>query len=830
MSILLLMTSEPRDLDKIREFLSQHLFSLAGRKIDWSLTDARGRTAFDIARALNDLALLQLLLDFDLPIPEYYDPSGLSAEVLTLLETRGAWQRESQSGAGGIYFNCAAAWIDRAASEMNAETTVEEAVLLFGKTGHGKSTLCNYHADVHYRRQGKGIVLAKDSPPEVTHRGNGITSTTLSPAVVTVPAKRWQLVDLAGVGDTRSLELEICAAVMLCLFMAHVKKIKGVSLVCTASSLDDTMLLQYRECATKVGRILLKNPLLAQHMLLVITKVDPAITQEDYRADLLEKLRALWDAEHLESVSEDVRSDDRVDLLALKRVTEILLQDTQAWRIIRVDVTEPESRIVLERAIEALPLADQIEFNFSNYHALVQRYVAIVMSFLEKQTQLQLRVVEQKKIMDEQQQHVDFWRNSEHILTGESTIEQRIVDADRERQTLESQLKKVKGDIDVLDAQQSRIASRLIVLLRQQAIIQSAPHHEEAALEHQTLSQSWQEVHDENQLVQSRLQDTLKDLNAALITCKKLQKVLRKEKVDIETIHKQAGEGVEEQLALAMKTYADANIKWENAVRQLSVNDAFFKRVNQLSKFLNRGKVSEPALKYPSTSVSASGFFDKKVRSNSSDLSAGDIKRLSELFGKLMRQMNSVDAQTAYAIKQSREEFHSTSRVADAFNAQVSDYGFVIEDGPGAGDCFFDAMADQLRERGIDRDATSEALRIQAASFMFAHQDEFRPFIEALSERSPEEYIQRAYESGEWADDPMMNALVRALNCVRLVIVRSDGAHPTIIPEVSEADDRPKVYLGYYVGLHYVSLRGEPSLAMNDEIARYERRVVGCGK
>ena len=211
--------------------------------------------------------------------------------------------------------------------------------------------------------------------------------------------------------------------------------------------------------------------------------------------------------------------------------------------------------------------------------------------------------------------------------------------------------------------------------------------------------------------------------------------------------------------------------------------------------------------------VDAAKVVSYKRRRVLSDSSDGEIKQLSEILKDFLSKKSSKDPVLAAIMKLSREEFIS-SAFANNLHLQAGHYDFTVQDVPGYGDCFFHAMADQLSIRGIHPGISQEMLRERAASFMVEHQEEFKPFIEALAQDGPEAYIQRAYEKGEWADDPVITALARELN-ITLVMIRSDGAYQAPINEVA---GQPRVYLGYYVGLHYVSLRGEPNARLEEHL------------
>lgn len=182
------------------------------------------------------------------------------------------------------------------------------------------------------------------------------------------------------------------------------------------------------------------------------------------------------------------------------------------------------------------------------------------------------------------------------------------------------------------------------------------------------------------------------------------------------------------------------------------------------------------------------------------------------------------DPELAKTIQKSFED-HKKSGATKSFNDRMVGYGLTIQDNEGLGNCFFLAIADQLREREIGLH-DHDSLRLEAATFMVTNIEEYRPFITGLTNESPSEYLERVFETGEWADEPVINALARAMD-ITIVIVRSDGAEPN---EINPGADRERVYLGYYVGVHYVSLRGEPNPELRSIIEKPNLHAAGLRK
>ncbi len=201
--------------------------------------------------------------------------------------------------------------------------------------------------------------------------------------------------------------------------------------------------------------------------------------------------------------------------------------------------------------------------------------------------------------------------------------------------------------------------------------------------------------------------------------------------------------------------------------------------------------------------------FFATAKLNTGSIDPHDMAKLSTLLINLERIKYELDLEQALHLSQatSGENVGSSSLLL----TQATRYGFAIEDRLvwHDGNCFLHAVEDQLKIRNIEQNVSYEQLRERAAAFMLTHSEEFKPFIEALDEANPESYIRRAYKDGEWVDDPMISALARTMD-MTFIIIRSDVEQPTVI----NPDKEHCLYIGYYVGLHYVSLRGA---AIQDE-------------
>lgn len=131
-------------------------------------------------------------------------------------------------------------------------------------------------------------------------------------------------------------------------------------------------------------------------------------------------------------------------------------------------------------------------------------------------------------------------------------------------------------------------------------------------------------------------------------------------------------------------------------------------------------------------------------------------------------------------------------------NAQK--YGLARQNVPGDGNCFFHAVFKQLPDE-LNNQYQSEVDIITAATnHIVEHFENYRNFIDDGVE--VDQLLNRFYEGEEWADNVMIQATARILNC-NLVIVRDDAAEPTIM---RQGEAMHNIILGYEVGFYYQAL------------------------
>ena len=147
--------------------------------------------------------------------------------------------------------------------------------------------------------------------------------------------------------------------------------------------------------------------------------------------------------------------------------------------------------------------------------------------------------------------------------------------------------------------------------------------------------------------------------------------------------------------------------------------------------------------------------------------------------------------------------------------------GRVEKDIPSDGHCLYAAIADQLRDAGMDLKPTMElrsegdarygyaVIRQVAAACIEQHPNDFEPFLEVPLA----EHARTVRDTGEWGGHIELVALAKAYD-VDINVLQADGQVNKI--EGGSSSARGSLWLAYYLhshglGEHYNSLRRRPS-------------------
>lgn len=137
--------------------------------------------------------------------------------------------------------------------------------------------------------------------------------------------------------------------------------------------------------------------------------------------------------------------------------------------------------------------------------------------------------------------------------------------------------------------------------------------------------------------------------------------------------------------------------------------------------------------------------------------------------------------------------------IQERLNQQALHYGFQCRNVPADGNCFFSAVYQQLPDDIQCSYGSFQGLRNTVVNHVIEH---FNSYCDYIGDNDFDSFVEKLRKNGEWVDQIAIQAASRVLNQT-IVIVRSDGANPTVIRQ-QNADNT--LYLGYQVGLHYLYL------------------------
>lgn len=206
-------------------------------------------------------------------------------------------------------------------------------------------------------------------------------------------------------------------------------------------------------------------------------------------------------------------------------------------------------------------------------------------------------------------------------------------------------------------------------------------------------------------------------------------------------------------------------------------------------------------------------YFGEMAKEKDDEVALIYFKQALQWFSRMQESPNDEIGLLKNALTecQTRCETKRTSH----FSEKLKEYGLVSEDVPGDGNCFFHAVARQLKNLEIEQQYTAEALRKLAIQYLQTYKADFDGFCDD----GVDAYIAKMQTSGNWADHVVMLALARALNMSLFVLYGTD--EPSAVFKM--ADDRPVLMLGYVSDVHFQSLAASSMSAsltkVNQEIA-----------
>lgn len=234
------------------------------------------------------------------------------------------------------------------------------------------------------------------------------------------------------------------------------------------------------------------------------------------------------------------------------------------------------------------------------------------------------------------------------------------------------------------------------------------------------------------------------------------------------------------------------------------------------SKYLEAGMEQTMNVNAPSTVPTTSNHGKR-----SADKMIGGFERLYQL--TLSWEYNlglTYEQALKHAIAKSTSKQHNKKTTSEELGDVASHYGLQCEDVDRDGNCFFHAVATQLKQR-LGLDVSHDDLRRLAISHILENADLYKDFFK---DQEVDTFIEDNIHEGQWADHAMILAIAREFD-INIAIVRSDDAEPTIIR--TNPDLGKTIYLGYEVGLHYQSTKGNPAANIIETITQTEQDEAG---
>lgn len=360
--------------------------------------NVKGMTAFFSAIERGDLAMVRVLLSFDPAIDVKLDrktseqyakqlaeskhSSKERQQIYALIKSRGCWQ-SSAARALRVSFQRILQVIEYAMENVcNADNKI--GVLFFGTTGEGKSTLVNYLCGVDYKHMVGARKRVTPLHREFVQSSSATTSETLLPQIVQLKESPLSLIDLPGFEDTRGRAEEICAVVSLNMMMKKLAQIQALPLVCSWSSLEDPRMLNFRNAAAQVGAIISVNPKTADNVILVITKIESYLKEEDVRACLQELAKAEgWSPSEFKEAKHENLTPEQWRSQCIRRTTTAILSRKNS--IILADVTTPVTREKFQKLLSGLAGKAQKpdQFNFKHHNYFLTQFQTVIEDLIQ---------------------------------------------------------------------------------------------------------------------------------------------------------------------------------------------------------------------------------------------------------------------------------------------------------------------------------------------------------------------------------------------------------------------------------------------------------------
>lgn len=427
-----------------------------------------GMTPLHIAIGQANLAMVKVLLSFGAPLatkpssiilpPEQYAqtlaqqyPHRMAyQQVYALIISRGRWQGVLIKS--GLSLQRILHILENTLENLQ-DAKDQNGILFLGVTGEGKSTLVNYLYGIDYRRDvQKGRRRLLPMRPEVVVTSDSTTSATLLPRLVL--KEKLGLLDLPGFEDTRGTAEEICAAFSTCLFTKQLRQIQAMLLVVSWGSLAESRMLNYRRAAESVGAMLSLDARTMENLILVVTKPEADLKEEDVRA----RLQTLYDTEL--SHHHEIKESDLSGKAYLHKVTQAILKRSDSVLIVEPSELAARARFltVLGNLTTKGHAPNRFDFkHYNRFMPLFERLLTDLANYfitLDQQEKIKQKELEKINLLIQDMQQT--LQTQQHVL---QELDRHLTPFDPNPYLI--QIERLSTEIAVFKAQQIKLRDKI---------------------------------------------------------------------------------------------------------------------------------------------------------------------------------------------------------------------------------------------------------------------------------------------------------------------------------------------------------------------------------
>lgn len=319
-------------------------------------------------------------------------------EAKPLPEQQNTFKQRLQNEIGDFPLEKTLTSLKQAEVHFQSFSELDEAVLIAGTTGRGKSTLTNCLLGQKYVK-GKNVYGTIAVPQLESGQEESSKTSQFSASETFLPQSfrfnDFYLIDMPGFEDSREEPETISHGASMIWLKSHIEKLKGIVIVCDESDLKPKF-TALRHSFAAIGHAI-KNmpPEIERQVCLVITK--SGISPQE----VLERLE-LW---HAEEIRRPVSDNQQ----AVVRVLSLLIQSTS--NLLVVDVTEPDTLLSLVQKIQSMPSHSIQPFSFIPATHEIKLFTKIIQAIVKTEEAMQQDVVQrQSGLMTRFKQEIEHLR------------------------------------------------------------------------------------------------------------------------------------------------------------------------------------------------------------------------------------------------------------------------------------------------------------------------------------------------------------------------------------------------------------------------------------